>query len=279
MGLDASVRCRCFEEHRLKPGPVPYEDLYIDCDGYLVSRKLDEAHTKYDHRQYLARYEQLDDEFRKWMDCPCEHERSEYCSERITNWAGVSAFRDRVEDAGGEAEYPLLSHLLPDGNGGVYPVELAEPTLVELDRFIAKVSDVDEWVLCADDTEDEVWSSTDNGSFTWMCSFNQRIGMCGGKIFFDGPDSYIQTTHFRQEPIGKPDAHGSQRMRIVCLDQDAQTTAFDSIGPQGTPKVSREFYVTSRKAPFLYEGKYWTAERIRNLLVAPLETRNPIRWE
>lgn len=156
MGLDASVRCRCFEEHRLRPGPVPYEDLYIDCDGHLYSRKLGEAHAKYDYRQYLERYERLDNELREWLDHPCEHDYGEYCSERISNWAGVSAFEDRVEDAGGEAKFPLLSHLLPDGNGGMYPVELAEPTLAELDRFIAKVSDVDEWVLCDCETGKQV---------------------------------------------------------------------------------------------------------------------------
>lgn len=169
--------------------------------------------------------------------------------------------------------------LLSRTNGGMCPIELAEPTLVKLDRFIARVSDVDEWVLCVDGTEDEVWSSTDDGSFAYIYSLNQRIGMRGSKVFFDGPDSYIQTTHFLLEPLGEPDVHGRRSMRIVCLDQDAQTTACESIGPQGAPKVAREFYVTSKKAPFLYEGKYWTAERIRNLLVASLETRNPIRWE
>ena len=41
MGLDASVRCRCFEEGKLRPGPVPLEDVYVDTEGYLSSRKLD----------------------------------------------------------------------------------------------------------------------------------------------------------------------------------------------------------------------------------------------
>lgn len=67
-------------------------------------------------------------------------------------------------------------------------------------------------------------------------------------------------------------------MRIICLDCNAETEAFDSLGPEGSPKAQREFYVTSKKAPFLWEGKYWTAERIRNLLVASIETGNPIRW-
>lgn len=47
---------------------------------------------------------------------------------------------------------------------------------------------------------------------------------------------------------------------------------FDSIGPQGAPKVSREFWVEQREAPFMYEGHYYAAERIRSLLVASVET-------
>ena len=141
------------------------------------------------------------------------------------------------------------------------------------------MSDVDEWVLRDFETDDTVWTSTEKGSFTWMYSYNQRIGMRGGKVFFAGPEGYIETSHFRQEPIGEPDGNGAQRMRIVCLDQDAETVAFDSLVPSEDPKVAHEFYVTSEKAPFLYEGKYGTAERIRKLLIASIETGNPIRWE
>ena len=40
---------------------------------------------------------------------------------------------------------------------------------------------------------------------------------------------------------------------------------FDSIGPQGAPKVAREFWVEQREAPFMYEelliqAKAWTRE-------------------
>ena len=74
MGLDASVRCRCFEEGKLKPGPVPFEDLYIDSDGYLTSRKLDEARETYDGRRFEARFYELDRAFDVWLEQCCEHE-------------------------------------------------------------------------------------------------------------------------------------------------------------------------------------------------------------
>ena len=38
MGLDAFVRCRCFEEGKLKPGPIPLEDLYIDDEDGCVPK-------------------------------------------------------------------------------------------------------------------------------------------------------------------------------------------------------------------------------------------------
>ncbi len=45
------------------------------------------------------------------------------------------------------------------------------------------------------------------------------------------------------------------------------------------PKIAREFWVEPRVAPFMYDGRYPVAESIRRLLVASVETGNPIIWE
>lgn len=279
MGLDATVRCRCFEEGRLRPGPVPLDDVYVDEEGYLSSRKLDAARARLTYRQFLARYGDLQREFEKWADSCCEHEGGEYCSERVSNWSGCGEFEELVEEAGGEAEFPLLSTLLPDANGGAYPAEKAAATLAELDRFVEKLADVDEWVLRDEEFGKKIWTSTSGGSFPWMMGPFDRVSMVGGKVsFWHAGYEPVETTHFRQIPFGEKGADGCQRMRIVCLDTGRTTVTFDSIGPEGAPKTEREFLVTSEKAPFLYEGKYGTAERIRRLLVASVETGNPIRW-
>jgi hypothetical protein len=118
MGLDAYVRCRCFEEGKLKPGPVPAEDLYIDEDGYLSSRMLDKEYERLGYERFYETYEELNCAFLDWCDTCCEHESGEYCSERVANIAGCAEFRELVEEVGGEERFPLLSHLLPDGNGG-----------------------------------------------------------------------------------------------------------------------------------------------------------------
>lgn len=279
MGLDATVRCRCFEEGKLKPGPVPLDELYIDEEGYLWSRKLAAASKKFDHRQFEARYGVLERQFEEWTHSCCEHEDGEYCSEWVSNWGGCAQFQSRVKAAGGEDEFPLLSRLLPHTNGGLYPAEKAAATLAELDRFIEKVSDVDEWVLLDAETDEEVWSSTAYDPFVWMMGPHDEVTMAGGKVcFWHAGREPVETAHFKQVPLGRPDKRGYQKMEIVCLDTGATTETFDSIGPKDAPKAEREFYVTSRRAPFLFEGKYGTAERIRRLLVASIETGNPIRW-
>ena len=185
--MDASVRCRCFEEGKLKPGPVPVEDLYIDEEGYLSSRKLDEAYRKYDHRRFMARYGRLRDAFDEWMENCCEHEDGDACCEWVSNWAGCAMFNDIVEELGGPERFPLLSGLLPDANGGFYPAEKAGDTLEELNRLLEAIAEAES-------------------------------GM-----------------------------------------------------PEGTG-------LSWRGDSLFYEGKYWTAERIRNLLAASVETGNPIRW-
>lgn len=278
MGLDGTVRCRCFEEGKLRPGPVSIEDVYIDEEGGLASRMLDEARKRLRWQDFHARYGELNREFYDWAWSACEHEGGDYCDEWVSNWAGCAQFEGLVEELGGEAEFPLLSDLLPRGNGGLYPVSKAQATLDELDRFIARVMDVDEWVLCDQETDAQIWTSTNGASFPWMMGPGIEVGMNGGKVYFSSADQFFETTHFKQTPIGEPDEKGSQRMLIERLDGEGSIEVFDSIGPQDAPKVGREFYVTSEKAPFLYEGKYWTAERIRNLLVASIETGNPIRW-
>ena len=135
MGLDATVRCRCFEEGRLRPGPVPLEDVYVDEEGYLAARALDEARARLTHRQFDARYADLERALNDWLHSCCEHEDGELCSGHVGNVAACAEFRELVDRAGGEKSYPLLSALLPDGNGGTYPAEKAAATLAELDRF------------------------------------------------------------------------------------------------------------------------------------------------
>lgn len=176
-------------------------------------------------------------------------------------------------------EFPLLNTMLPSANGGLYPAEKAEKTLEELDRFLSKISEVKCWTLCTSETNETIWTSTRHSEFTWMLGPYDRVSMAGDKVLFHHAGrAPVATSHFKQVPIGSPDSSGFQRMMIVCLDSNERTVTFGSIGPTGSPPIEREFIVIPQYAPFLHHGKYWTAERIRNLLIASIETSNPIRW-
>lgn len=278
MGLDASVRCRCFEEGKLKPGPVPADDLYIDTEGYLASRTLDEAWERYDYRRFDARYGELEREFLDWLEQPCEHRDGEQCDEWISNWSGVSHFKSLVEDLGGEQAFPLLSSMLPSGNGGMFPADQASAALEELDRFTEMVVDVRIWELRTSESEESVRTWAKSETPTWMMGPQDYVGAEGGLVIFKHAGRpCVKTTHFKQIPFGVSDSRECQPMRIVALDTNEETETFDSLGPEGSPAVEREFYVTSGEIP-LFEGKYGTAERLRKLLLASKETGNPIRW-
>lgn len=279
MGLDASVRCRCFEDGKLNPGPVPISDLYIDEEGNLASRTLDRARREYDYRRFDARYGALSDEFDEWLSQPCEHEDGAQCSEWVSNWSGVAEFRALVEQCGGEQEFPILSTMLPSGNGGFFPVDKASTALEELDRFTKAVVDASVWELREAEHGEVVRTWAKTGDPAWMMGPRDYVGAQGGYVFFrhaGRPD--VRTSHFKQVPSGEPDKGRCRRMRIIALDTGETTETFDSLGPEGMPKVEREFRVTSGNMP-LYEGKYGTAERLRKLLIASQETGNPIRWE
>ena len=283
MGLDAFVRCNCFEEHKLKPGPVPYEDLYIDADGYLSSRKLDSMWQKYDFAGFDARYGELQDQFMDWRESCCEHEDCKYCNEWVSNWAGVMRFNYLVETFGGKEKYPLLFTLLPSANGGYYPLEKAEATLLELDDFLSHVVKHAETRLFRAETN-EMIQYIDKEKSPWSEMIISSIDIADGKVkFTDFAKKDTYSNHFKiifstekviSQKYGEIGIYGCE---IHLLDQGKTIVLSNYYGSRPSIMESEYLFKTG-PARFLYEGKYPTGERIKNLLVASLETGNPIVW-
>ncbi|MDO5335125.1 MAG: hypothetical protein Q4F23_03535 [Coriobacteriia bacterium] len=78
--------------------------------------------------------------------------------------------------------------------------------------------------------------------------------------------------------MGHAKEYEEQPMDVILSETSERIRVFDSIGPWKAPKVAREFWVEQRTAPFMHDGHYYTAERIRSLLVASAETGNAIYW-
>ncbi|MCA9644330.1 MAG: hypothetical protein KC492_26730, partial [Myxococcales bacterium] len=117
MGLDASVRCRCFEEGRYSKPPFP---ICIDEESGFPALQG-------------QRTPEEESEFERWLPKACEHGEMMLAFEWISNWSWVNAFH-RLLHAMPERTPRLLS-VLPTENSGLVAVGDAEYCLAELDSF------------------------------------------------------------------------------------------------------------------------------------------------
>lgn len=123
MGLDAWVRCRCWEEGKVKPSPFPeHTRLNLEEEAYF---ELD-----FPYKSNKDKYALFD----KWTQECCEHGDLHYARERISNWGGYRLFQEALGQAGWE-HFPVLKAELPEHNGGSTAPEAAALALQELDYF------------------------------------------------------------------------------------------------------------------------------------------------
>lgn len=283
MGLDAFVRCRCFEERKLKPGPIPFEDLYIDDEEFICSKLLDQKRKELSSEQFEELYGDLERDFVDWMDNACEHEYGEICSERVGNFCGLLSIGAVLSSDEGESKYPLLNTMLPDGNGGFYPVEKAQPTLDELDRFIEEHSKIPGYQLVDEETHKVLFSCAVDDGFCMYCDGNINYGFAKDKMYFHQnklSQSY-QTDHFYQIPAD--DYKQTQKVVVYCDDpnnceSNFRMTLRGPIDIKLDNSVLRSFSVQKAILDFKETGHFWRLNKIRNLLVASIETQHPICW-
>ena len=122
MGLDAGVRCRCWEKGLCAPTRLK---SHIQCDaeeGYLSIDLPWETHKKEVR------------EFNQWVQRACAHPGMFQAVERISNWAGVRAFQHALRTIDKQGFQNLLREI-PDNNGGLTSPEVTKHCLQELDRF------------------------------------------------------------------------------------------------------------------------------------------------
>lgn len=100
------------------------EDLYVEDDGYVWSHALDEEHERLGREEYSCRYNDLERQLIRWCDTCCKHKRMHVCDEWVCNSSGWSELQWLFQQLGNLT--PTLADMLPNGNGGSFPAELAE---------------------------------------------------------------------------------------------------------------------------------------------------------
>ena len=123
MGYTAYVRCACWEEGRIKPGPFPLDQLEIDDYGDMPSTPV--VPGGHDIEILIA--------FDLWVKSCCDHEDMHLVHERIGNIASMDHLRHGIEAAG--APCATLRSVLPDTNEGRAEPGVSSVCLKELAAF------------------------------------------------------------------------------------------------------------------------------------------------
>jgi hypothetical protein len=190
MGLDAFVRCRCWEDGTYHPPPpIPAERIGV-VDGSL---------------EPLVDGEWRD--FDRWKRTACAHPDMDAACEYLANWGGYRAFQQALRQVG---TFPVMTEHLPNGNGGEMPAAISAQVLAELTYFDALPDVGTETVLLDEGSGEVVTTYIESYDGTYLSSAT-RAGVA--------PDGFFVVRHdklmFRSTRFGYVDGmlvDGDQRV-------------------------------------------------------------------
>lgn len=266
MGLDAFVRCRCWEEALTSPPPLPADQIALDEEGFLHPT------IPYDGN------EQLHHAFYRWREDACAHDRMEAAWERIGSWHSYSLMLTALAHAGWQ-RFPTLEAELPSTNGGSMPAEAAARVLEEL-RSFTELADLGERTELLDTETGDVVRTYVPGSpvFMWLGP-QARIGLdpAGFFIWDDTVDPPVEV--FRAMAFTQRYAGGTGRdLRAEFSDAERRVVmriGYHLIGGEGSTGPEHLEVVTrpAQSADFSP-----TVEALAAVCRAAVATGNPVIW-
>ena len=266
MGLDASVRCRCFEEGRYSEPPFP---IGIDEEGYpdLAERRSFEDVLEFD----------------QWLLSACEHGDMTLACEWISNWGGYRAFQSAVRERSDQA--PVLMRVLPNANGGKVDPEDSVVCLRELkclaNSYRAEISEL------VDDGTGEVID------FGGICKGGWEIGLDDAGVYIrrsGESEPQLRATHLQQQLLtpSRPDISETWFTNLdtgahilVPLVIEGAAMPFLDGQNHDLPGPRRCSYPTHMRLRRVADDGEWfrqIAERLRTVFQASVDTGNPVRW-
>lgn len=283
MGLDASVRCRCFEEGKTKEPPVPNEWLGIDEDGYLgLKPEYEDKEEEYWHKLY------------EWEQDCCAHEGMDFASERISNWTGYRLFQEALARCD-RRNYLVLDAELPNANGGLMTPELASKSLEELEHFESLESIGENVFLIELPSEEVVWEYVDGyeGVFVLSGLVGLDAGIAPPNEFYirdrETKNILFSSSHFKQIRERPQKSESS----VVFQDQETgnQFECDLTISGQQIPWPDGRMENNSGQCNFKYPEEMkvirksvgpdnfdYLINALKTIFKASVETGNPVRW-
>lgn len=275
MGLDASVRCCCWEDGETTPPPRP-ELVRVDEEGYL---RLDLPRAG--HR---ADHEAFDD----WLRTCCPHADSRYADEIIANWTGYRLFQQKLGEAGWEY-FPVLQSELPNVNGGLTDAAASAAALMELDYFESFASLGQTLVLADVATGQAVHERVDayGGVFILGGGTGVDVGIDADGLFVtdrsDGRELF-RSMDFDQRPLGAEGAEFTDLAtgRLFACPVRVTTTR---PWPDGRWQDDQGRWRSEVPGRLRVEHRAVTADDfayilrpLRVVFEASVATGNPVRW-
>ena len=259
MGLDAFVPCRCWEEGRCKPAPEGFEIFRDPETGALDALNC---------RDPRLDREALD----AWRYSSCEHDEGEYASERISNWGGVTAFRDELSRLADR--FPVLLAEIPSVNGGTTSPEAARAALLELDIFerselgtFVRLHAVSNGELIADRIDSH------GGVFVLGGGSGYDIGLDDCALFIRSRAT--QEVVFRSKGLTQTPMDEKTRFTDVDSGRSVQIACSMLGGQFQHPPPQELEVVTGRQLPSDFD---FISGALRRIFRVSVELRSPVIW-
>lgn len=274
MGISASVMCRCYQEGRTTPCPLP-DQFVADPEGMPSLAWTHEP----DEDEAAAAYEAL----QAWLATCCPHPNLIYAQEFIASWKGFQAFSDALEELGA-AHFPHLLAHLPDGEEGVTPPETAALMLAELDDFAHAQSTVRHPVLI-DDERGEVISMGSHilsGALAVDTLTGLDIGFNAQGFFirdrWEMNRLLFQSMHFEQRLL-HPDVPQVEYVDLASGRALVCNTPFGPMmtGEDGLPRMAL-LRMRVELQPSAQNRFAYIIDPLRRILQAAVDMRHPVRW-
>ncbi|MBO2447052.1 hypothetical protein J4573_08120 [Actinomadura barringtoniae] len=266
MGLDAFVRCRCWQDGLTSEPPVPRALIAEDAEGYLDLTIPYEGNEELHHA------------FGAWvLSGACPHEDMEQAMVRVSNWSGYRAFQETLRQAGCE-RFPVLCAELPNGNGGSMEPELAARALDELAHFRQGDLPVHETRLVDAETGGTLATHIAGyrGVFVWDGSTGHQAGVDPRGFFVrdleEPHEERFRAVRLAQKRIA------DRQVEFTDLDRGT-TTVIELSGPIGAEPDGTypgELKVVTERvtaAAFAY-----ILEPLTTVFSASVEIGNPVMW-
>lgn len=267
MGLDAFVRCRCWQEGITTTPPVPADLIGEDGEGYLTLSTPYEGHED--------RHHSVDGWIRNGA---CPHKHMDFASERISNWSGYTLFQSALEAAG--SDFPTLSAELPNHNGGQLSPTSAAAALIEIAAFRAQPTVGTETNLIDASTGETLITGVPiyGGVFIWdgRTKHNFALDSPAGLTIINtatNPESAIFRTHnFTQ----KQSWRGGYWFTNLDTGQRTKVPVRAPINPKNSPTCPRRLRV--QNTPVTPDRFDHIVIPLTRVLQAAVTTGNPVVW-